>query len=117
MMNKPILLCIATVTIVLSILNSSEGSWSAGDILFKFQGKYKHHEEWIWWKKVHSKSYKSYQEELERHLIWLSNRKFIEQHNANAHIFGYTLEMNYWGDMVSKGALAIIVQLDIYHSW
>lgn len=90
----------AILALTLLQAQSSE-AWSAEDILFKYRGQYKHHEEWRWWKKIHTKNYKSYQDELERHLIWLSNRKYIEQHNANDHIFGFTLAMNYWGDMVS----------------
>ena len=57
-------------------------------------------EEWNLWKGQHGKSYGCQQEELEKHIVWLSNKKYIEQHNANAHIFGYTLAMNQFGDLV-----------------
>ena len=57
-------------------------------------------EEWQLWKSQHGKSYAHRAEELERHLIWASNRKYIEEHNTNA-IFGYTLAMNHFGDLVS----------------
>ena len=59
-------------------------------------------EEWKLWKGQHDKSYGSQLEELERHLVWLSNTKYIEQHNANSHIFGFTLAMNHFGDLVSN---------------
>ncbi len=106
-MNKLSVLFIVNVATLVCLLQvqSCQG-WSAGDILFKYQGKYKHHEEWKWWKTTHAKSYASHLEELERHMIWLSNRKYIEQHNANSHIFGFTLAMNYWGDMVSNNLSA-----------
>ncbi len=58
-------------------------------------------EEWNLWKGQHEKSYASQLEELERHLVWLSNKKYIEQHNANSHVFGFTLAMNHFGDLVS----------------
>ena len=61
---------------------------------------YQHPQEWRLWKSEHRKSYTSTSEELERHLIWLSNRKYIEGHNANADVFGYSLSMNRFGDMV-----------------
>ena len=70
-------------------------------------------EEWSLWKGEHDKSYGSQLEELERHLVWLSNRKYIEQHNANAHLFGFTLRMNHFGDMVSNN-MSISVEDYIY---
>lgn len=66
----------------------------------KFNVKYKHLEVWKSWKVKHLKSYNNTQEELLRHLTWLSNMKYIEQHNANSHIFGFTLSMNHLGDLV-----------------
>ena len=57
-------------------------------------------EEWELWKNQHGKSYRHRMEELERHIIWASNRKYIEEHNANADIFGYTVAMNRFGDLV-----------------
>ena len=58
-------------------------------------------EEWQLWKSQHGKSYNSQREELERHLVWLSNREYINAHNKNADIFGFTLAMNHFGDIVS----------------
>ena len=79
-------------------------------------------EEWNLWKSEHGRQYSSInvscsvkkmlwiiicflilllQEELERHIIWLSNKKYIEEHNANTDLFGYTLSLNRFGDLVS----------------
>ena len=63
---------------------------------------YQHPEEWQLWKSQHGKSYGSQREELERHLVWLSNREYINAHNANSDVFGFTLELNHLGDMVSS---------------
>ena len=57
-------------------------------------------EEWKLWKSQHGRDYLTQPEELERHLVWLSNRKYIESHNNNADIFGYKLAMNGFGDLV-----------------
>lgn len=57
-------------------------------------------EEWQLWKSEHGKDYQSDREELERHVIWQSNKKYIEAHNQNSHILGFTLKMNHFGDMV-----------------
>ena len=62
--------------------------------------KYEFLEEWNLWKDEHGKSYGSEKEELGRHIVWLSNKKYIEQHNANADMFGFTLAMNHLGDLV-----------------
>nr|CAQ03433.1 silcatein 2 [Spongilla lacustris]CAQ54052.1 silicatein alpha 4 [Spongilla lacustris] len=56
-------------------------------------------EEWHLWKGQHQKSYTSELEELERHAIWSSNKKYIEEHNARSDLFGYTLAMNSLGDL------------------
>ena len=57
-------------------------------------------EEWHLWKGQHQKSYFSELEEVERHAIWLSNKKYIEEHNIHSDAFGYTLAMNHLGDLV-----------------
>ena len=62
--------------------------------------QFQHPEEWQLWKSQHGKSYQSQREELERHLIWLANREYINGHNNNAHVFGFTLAMNHLGDIV-----------------
>lgn len=58
-------------------------------------------EEWELWKKKYSKTYGSDEVELNRHITWESNRLRVENHNANANKYGYTLEMNEFADMVS----------------
>ena len=60
-----------------------------------------YHEEWQLWKTEHGKSYESQREELERHLVWLSNREYINAHNKNAHRCDYTLQINQFSDWVS----------------
>ena len=63
--------------------------------------QFSHVEEWHMWKSQHGKSYSSVREELDRHIVWLANREYINAHNQNAHILGFTLAMNHFGDMVS----------------
>lgn len=69
--------------------------------LSKNMAQYEFVEEWNMWKGQHRMRYKSEVEDLSRHLVWLSNKKYIDLHNANSHIFGFTLAMNHFGDMVS----------------
>ena len=47
----------------------------------------------------HGKEYSTELEELDRHAIWQSNKKYIDEHNANAESFGFTLAMNEFGDL------------------
>lgn len=75
---------------------------TAAEVQFQFV------EEWQMWKAQHGKSYGSVREELERHLVWLSNREYINAHNNNAHVFGYTLAMNHFGDIVSLSTANIV---------
>ena len=63
--------------------------------------QFQHAEEWQMWKTQHGKNYGSQRGELERHLVWLANREYINGHNKNAHIFGFTLALNHFGDIVS----------------
>ena len=63
--------------------------------------QFQHPEEWKLWKAQHCKSYQSDLEELEKHLLWLSNKRYIDGFNANSEIFGFKLNMNQFGDMVS----------------
>nr|AND80742.1 silicatein alpha [Mycale phyllophila] len=64
--------------------------------------QYKFVEEWKLWKGQHQKSYEGTLEELTRHIVWLSNKQYIEAHNQNAHIFGYTLAMNNFADLTDQ---------------
>ena len=65
------------------------------------QPNYQVKEKWMQWKAQHGKSYSSELEELERHFIWLSNMEYVQRHNEYADVFGFTLAMNHFGDMVS----------------
>ena len=65
----------------------------------KLNVEYPH--EWHSWKAQHGVSYEDEHVELGRHIVWLSNKKYIEEHNKYAEEFGYTLEMNKFGDLVS----------------
>ena len=65
------------------------------------EAKFEFHEKWQSWKFTHGKSYLSEKEEIEKHIVWLSSKKYIEEHNVNADEFGFKLAMNQFGDMVS----------------
>ena len=82
----------ATALILLSLALTG---YAAGVPKFQFV------EEWNLWKSENAKGYESDLEELERHLVWLSNKEYIEQHNANSDLFGFTLAMNSLGDLAS----------------
>ncbi len=58
--------------------------------------------EWHLWKGEHGKTYEDLEEELRKHLVWLGNKEYINQHNKFSNVFGYTLEMNRFGDMVGN---------------
>ena len=57
-------------------------------------------EEWKHWKLQHGKSYLSEQEEIERQKVWLANKKYIDEHNAQADSSSFRMAMNQFGDMV-----------------
>ncbi len=59
-------------------------------------------EEWSLWKAVHSKNYASNLEELEKHLVWLSNKVYVENHNINAKkgFYSYEVKLNHLADLV-----------------
>ena len=63
---------------------------------------YEFPELWQAWKTEHGKNYSSQLEELDRHLVWLSNKKYIDAHNANEEYFGFGLAMNSFGDLVTS---------------
>ena len=56
--------------------------------------------EWHQWKAKHGKKYESPKHELSKHLVWLSNKHYIEEHNKYADVLGYGLKMNQFGDLV-----------------
>ena len=80
-------------------------------VLVSGEVQYQHPEEWQLWKTEHGKSYQSQREELDRHLVWLSNREYIDSHNANSHIFGFTLAMNHLGDIVSHSQQTLFLSV------
>lgn len=49
---------------------------------------------------MHGKEYGSTEEELMRHTVWESNKKYIDNHNEHADTLGFTLAMNEFGDLV-----------------
>ena len=80
------------------------------------QPKYQHPEEWQLWKTEHGKSYESQREELERHLVWLSNREYINAHNKNAEEFGFIMSMNQFSDRVSHTTKLHAIISSVPHS-
>ena len=54
---------------------------------------------WNLWKTIHSKSYKTLEEQKIRYAIWQDNAKHIEEHNSRN--TGYVLRMNHFGDMTN----------------
>ncbi len=58
---------------------------------------------WKLWKHEHAKLYPSSAEELERYVVWRSNKAYIESHNEYSQEFGYSVRMNKFGDLVSQG--------------
>ena len=61
-------------------------------------------DEWHLWKSTHDKSYSSMLEELEKHIVWRSNKAYIDQHNINAKsgIYSYEVKLNHLADLVSS---------------
>ena len=59
-------------------------------------------EEWHLWKNAHGKNYDSYHEELEKHMVWLANRAYVEHHNINARtgFYSYEVKLNHFADLV-----------------
>ena len=57
--------------------------------------------QWKFWKKEHSHEYNEMPEELHRVSVWLSNKRYIEEHNKQAYVHGFDLKMNNFGDLVS----------------
>ena len=58
--------------------------------------------EWELWKKKHGKQYSTDKEELHRRTVWKANKKTVQEHNAHADKWGWTLEMNALADMESS---------------
>ena len=69
-----------------------------------------HDAEWKLWKHRHRKQYSSYENEWLSRAVWLKNKKYIEDHNAQANQSGYSLEINSFGDMVGIRRLLHVLQ-------
>ena len=63
--------------------------------------------EWEEWKRQYGRQYDTDKEELHRHTVWESNKKYVENHNANANKWGYTLETNEFADLESSEFVAL----------
>ena len=98
------------ILVLLFAASLAGGGGGAENSHNKSAGIFKHVQEWTDWKLKHTKAYTTSLDELERHLIWLSNKKYIDHHNANSHIFGFTLAMNHLGDMVSMQPSGIAME-------
>ena len=57
--------------------------------------------QWKIWKKEHLHVYSSHKDELQRVSVWLSNKRYVDEHNKEAHVHGFKLKMNHFGDLVS----------------
>lgn len=57
--------------------------------------------QWKLWKATHSREYGTPLAEIHRLSIWLSNRRYVEKHNEQAHQHGFKLKINSFGDLVS----------------
>jgi len=58
--------------------------------------------EWNEWKTLHGKIYESESEELKRYASWIANKAYIDEHNKNFDVHGFTLKMNKFGDLVGR---------------
>ena len=56
--------------------------------------------EWSTWKALHRKKYSTSVQNLERYVVWRSNKAYINYHNSFADNFGFYLSMNKFGDLV-----------------
>ena len=99
-MNAAFLIFVATCLVPISYGSNaakiSEKSTSAEQL-----ENIQYPKEWHLWKARHDKKYESPKHELSKHLVWLSNKHYIEEHNKYADLLGYGLEMNQFGDLVS----------------
>lgn len=57
--------------------------------------------EWDLWKDEYGKKYDCDEMELSRRSIWAANKVFVDTHNANAKLHGYTVKLNEFADLVS----------------
>ena len=78
--------------------------------------KFEYPQEFQDWKVKYNKVYETKETELERQIIWESNKKFVENHNANSDKFGFTVAMNEFADLVSKYQNMCVPKLDDTYS-
>ena len=50
---------------------------------------------------LYGKEYGSDDEEFQRRGIWEMHRSYVEEHNRNADVYGFTTGMNEYADLVS----------------
>ena len=60
-----------------------------------------HGEEWLSWKGIFNKLYSTMDEEKQRYLVWLQNKRYIDNYNKQPGNLNFTLRMNHFGDMVT----------------
>ena len=98
----------------LLILELQSTSWqlaeSVGSQAVDFTSLEDEHE-WMLWRQTHKKSYASDIDELERYIVWRSNKVFIDHHNNYSNIFGFTMKMNQFGDLVSDCSSKVAISL------
>ena len=58
-------------------------------------------QEWEIWKKLYNKEYKSTEDEATKYSNWLTNLKFVNQHNlkANLNMHSFTTGLNEYADL------------------
>lgn len=61
--------------------------------------------EWHSWKAEHTKTYSSFHAELQGHITWKANQALIDAHNSHKEVFGFSLKMNQFGDLVSHSMI------------
>ncbi len=49
---------------------------------------------------TYGKSYETDEAEFQRRGIWEMHRKYVEEHNLNADVYGFTTGMNEYADLV-----------------
>ena len=58
-------------------------------------------DQWEAWKTEYNKVYKDDIEEAHRKEIWMKHLVYVQKHNAQSDVHGYTLAMNLFADLVS----------------
>lgn len=74
-------------------------------------------EEWLAWKKQYGKEYDSHSEEQNQQMIFETNLRRIEEHNSKPGQQWFTMAMNKFGDLVSKGMVHQAKQNHGYSRW